>query len=255
MELLHAQPREVLANSMDDPWRDYSVPHAVLSTWQLSVDYIAQNNMPALQLLYVMALLARESIPTEVLLSFFESDRLALDKALSALLSLHLVNAVTELPFFNMHRLVQLCVRMRLQDEGSDERWTLESLNMKLSLRLLQNCCITLRAYHLAHKSAETALQLSERATECVSTDISLDLFTRIGLQHSNILVGLQRRELASSFIEGFLKGLRNDQRLEIPQKEIVTFLISSCLMTMQPDADKAGLVDRSRDDQHMSNS
>ena len=123
--LTHVLEHDFLSMSSDDRWSK-----AVASVWNLTFDQIDTNAPEASELLSFVAFLSPQEIPKSLLRSFIPDEWTLTTSALGTLQSYALVNVGTEPETFNMHLLVQLAVRRRLESAGSAPSWLFKVLEL-----------------------------------------------------------------------------------------------------------------------------
>ncbi|KAJ5660387.1 hypothetical protein N7507_006838 [Penicillium longicatenatum] len=111
-------------DAQDLRW-DPSIRNAVITTWQLSFEQIRHDRPAATDLLALMSMFDRQGIP-EVLVRG-DGDGLQFEDALAPLINYSLVRADTKTASFDMHRLVQLSVRIWLEIHLELARWQQKS--------------------------------------------------------------------------------------------------------------------------------
>jgi tetratricopeptide (TPR) repeat protein len=124
-EISHDQTR-LLDSGQVDIRRDATASNSIRMTWQISFDYLRKRSPSATRLLFLMSLFDRQSIPKALLkgrytthehgLSDFEHD-------LWMLQSLCFVKWIGGGDSFEMHGLVQLTTRQRMELNGELENW------------------------------------------------------------------------------------------------------------------------------------
>ena len=116
--LTHVLEHDFMTMSSDDRWSK-----AVATTWNITFSEIESSVPEAAELLSFMAFLSPQSIPKFLLQAVIPDEWSLTATALGTLQSYALVNAGTEVGTFNMHLLVQLAVRRRLESAGSITKW------------------------------------------------------------------------------------------------------------------------------------
>ncbi|KAK8140124.1 hypothetical protein PG984_000190 [Apiospora sp. TS-2023a] len=114
---------EKMEHELHDPRRDADQPGSVFRTWSLSFSKISRTEPRAADMLSLMAVLDRQSIPRDLLKKHSETDN-KVTVALGTLQSYSLIqeNIGGKDKTFSMHRLVSL----------STQRWLETTLNSKL---------------------------------------------------------------------------------------------------------------------------
>ncbi|KAL4742399.1 hypothetical protein BDV11DRAFT_167246, partial [Aspergillus similis] len=93
--------------------RDPSIRHSVITTWQLSFEQIRQSQPIATELLALMSMFDRQGIPEYLVRE--DHEALQFEDALAPLISYSLIRTGIEAKLFEMHRLVQMSVRVWLE--------------------------------------------------------------------------------------------------------------------------------------------
>lgn len=110
--------------------RDPGVKHAVITTWQISIEQIRRTRPAAIDFLALMSMFDRQGIPEDLL--YDNTNRLQFEDAVEPLTSLSLVGMQTEQQIethlFEMHRLVQLSTKKWLELNEQLEKWRKESV-------------------------------------------------------------------------------------------------------------------------------
>ncbi|KAL4745419.1 P-loop containing nucleoside triphosphate hydrolase protein [Aspergillus terricola var. indicus] len=101
--------------------RDTSIRHSVITTWQLSFEQIRHSHQIATELLALMSMFDRQSIPEYLVQEDYET--LQFEDALAPLISYSLIRSGIEGRLFEIHRLVQLSVRVWLDIHNELEQW------------------------------------------------------------------------------------------------------------------------------------
>ena len=108
---------EFLHEELDDSRRDEESVNSVFRTWKLTYEQIKQQKPRAAELLSLLAMLDRQSIP-KTLLKVPE-----VTTSLGVLQSFNLVTARAGLQSFQIHRLVQRFVQLSLQRDEASQKW------------------------------------------------------------------------------------------------------------------------------------
>lgn len=111
------EAEEFLYEELDDSRRDEESVNSVFRTWKLSYDQIKRQKPRAADLLSLLAMLDRQSVP-KFLLKVQE-----VATSLGVLQSFSLVTTRAGLQSFQIHRLVQLFVQLSLQRDGAIRKW------------------------------------------------------------------------------------------------------------------------------------
>jgi hypothetical protein len=132
MELgMSDQKRERLLNEGGSYlYRDEYASNSVLTTWQISFEYIRQERSSAAELLSFMSFFNAQGIP-EFMLYYYSQDRDSIEELgqdrfeedVDLLRSYSLVNVKGSGDIFEMHRLVQLSTRIWLRSVSEEEKW------------------------------------------------------------------------------------------------------------------------------------
>ena len=112
-----AAAEEFLQEELDDTRRDEESVNSVFRTWKLSHDQIKQQKPRAADLLSLLAMLDRQSVP-KILLKMPE-----VTTSLGVLQSFNLVTTRAGSQSFQLHRLVQRFVRLSLQRDNATQTW------------------------------------------------------------------------------------------------------------------------------------
>ncbi|KFY63111.1 hypothetical protein V496_04185 [Pseudogymnoascus sp. VKM F-4515 (FW-2607)] len=135
-------------NETKDLRRDHSIRHAVLTTWQISFDQIKLTRPKAAELLALMSMFDRQSIPERLLHD--DADQLLFEDSIAPLVNFSLVREQSEGGAFEMHRLVQLSTRKWVELNGQLKKWRSEAIKIiaghfpKGSYETWSNCQILL---------------------------------------------------------------------------------------------------------------
>ena len=111
------EAEEFLHEELDDSRRDEDSPNSVFRTWKLSYNQIKQQKPRAAELLSLLAMLDRQSVPKS-LLKVSE-----VTTSLGVLQSFNLITTRAGLQSFQIHRLVQRFVQLSLQRENATQKW------------------------------------------------------------------------------------------------------------------------------------
>ena len=115
--LLGEGAEEFLDEELDDCRRDEESVNSAFRTWKMSFDQIKHQKPRAVELLSLLAMLDRQSVP-KFLLKLPE-----ITTSLGVLQSLNLLTARAGSQSFQIHRLVQRFVQLSLQRENALRRW------------------------------------------------------------------------------------------------------------------------------------
>jgi hypothetical protein len=103
------QERLLKYDNAKDLWRDESIRHPVITTWQISFDQIHQIPQAATDLLALMSMFNRQGIPEDLINQGM--DQLDFEDAVALLISFSLIQTNIGGQSFEIHRLVQLSIR------------------------------------------------------------------------------------------------------------------------------------------------
>lgn len=107
--------KRLLLSGLNDRNREPDLKNSIILTWQLSFDQIQAQHPGAAELLSLMSLFDRQSIPRKLLIEK-EEDELDFEEALATLANFSLVSTeIGQETLVSMHRLVQLTVHLWLQ--------------------------------------------------------------------------------------------------------------------------------------------
>ncbi|KAL9034851.1 MAG: hypothetical protein Q9214_006856, partial [Letrouitia sp. 1 TL-2023] len=110
--------KKLLLSGLNDRNRDPDLKNSIILTWQLSFDQIQAQYPKAAELLSLMSVFDRQSIPRELLIEK-EEDELDFEEALATLANFSLVNTeIGQENIASMHRLVQLTAHLWLQQHA-----------------------------------------------------------------------------------------------------------------------------------------
>lgn len=112
-----ADAEEFLHEELDDNRRDEESVNSVFRTWKLSYDQIKQQKPPAAELISLLVMLDRQSVP-RFLLKMPE-----VTTSLGVLQSFNLVTSRAGSQSFQIHRLVQRFVQLSLKRNGTTQKW------------------------------------------------------------------------------------------------------------------------------------
>ncbi|EXK26264.1 hypothetical protein FOMG_17166 [Fusarium oxysporum f. sp. melonis 26406] len=121
-EETESAPINLLSKDFTDIGRDGQDKNAVFKTWSISFNQIRQDDMRAAELLSLMSFYDRQGIP-ELLLRQQLGTSSQLEDALSTLKGYSLIYPSHDGKAFDMHRLVQLCVKGWLQGHNEYSTW------------------------------------------------------------------------------------------------------------------------------------
>lgn len=115
--LLGEEAEEIFDEELDDARRDEESENSVFRTWKLSHDQIKQQKPRAAELLSLLAMLDRQSIPKSLL------KVPEVTTSLGVLQSFNLVTPRVGLQSVQIHRLVQRFVQLSLQRDNATQKW------------------------------------------------------------------------------------------------------------------------------------
>ncbi|RDW82157.1 hypothetical protein BP6252_03269 [Coleophoma cylindrospora] len=116
----------LLKKDVGDPRRDGKASNSIMTTWQISFEYILREQSSAARLLSFMSLFDREGIPEALLRQVYEEDsdtEADFEDDISTLTSYSLVTVNVEGDEFEMHRLVQYSMKKWLEQHNKLEYW------------------------------------------------------------------------------------------------------------------------------------
>ncbi|KAK4991151.1 hypothetical protein LTR66_006622 [Elasticomyces elasticus] len=108
---------EFLHEELDDARRDEESVNSVFRTWKLSYDQIKQQKSCAADLLCLLAMLDRQSVPKSML------KVPEVTTSLAVLQSFNLITARAGSQSFQIHRLVQKFVQVSVQRDKASQKW------------------------------------------------------------------------------------------------------------------------------------
>lgn len=107
--------KKLLLSGLNDRNRDPDLKNSIILTWQLSFDQIQAQHPAAAELLSLVSVFDRQSIPRKLLIEK-EADELDFEEALATLANFSLVsNEIGQETIASMHRLVQMTIHLWLQ--------------------------------------------------------------------------------------------------------------------------------------------
>ncbi|KAJ4326683.1 hypothetical protein N0V84_002909 [Fusarium piperis] len=194
LELLDGSEKglvDLLSEDFEAVGRDSATPRAVTETWILSFRQIAQQYPFAAELLSLMSLFDRQSIPMDFLEFYSEEKKgesnsaLQLVKALGVLKAFSFI-AAEKCGDHNMHRLVQLVTRAWLNRNGTKKefaRWALLAVSDYYPYGHFED--IPTCSAYLAHAYAVLNPEDIGSETDTKSTDIETeDKLVKASLRH-----------------------------------------------------------------------
>jgi tetratricopeptide (TPR) repeat protein len=108
---------EFLHEELNDSRRDEDSINSVFRTWKLSFDSITQQKPAAAELLSLLAMLDRQSVPKWLL----KGNEVT--TSLGTLQAFHLITTRAGSQSFQLHRLVQRFVQLALKRAGTAQKW------------------------------------------------------------------------------------------------------------------------------------
>ena len=112
----------LLNQDLIDLRRDFDASSSIVRTWQVSFDQIRMQNTRAAELLSLMAVLDRQSIP-KALLCRHDEQEVEIVIALGTLQAFSLISSDREGEAFEMHRLVQVSTLKWLEMQSEKLKW------------------------------------------------------------------------------------------------------------------------------------
>ncbi len=131
-----SETSHLLRQDYYDATRDSETQNSVFLTWRLSFEHIKKQRPRAADLLSLMTVLDRQSIPEDLLYDRSES-KAAYQSAIGTLKSFYLVSEQSVGKIFELHRLVQLAMQLWLEEHGVLQQWQSEALSA------VSHCCPT----------------------------------------------------------------------------------------------------------------
>jgi tetratricopeptide (TPR) repeat protein len=114
--------KDYLKNEFEDYTRERGFPNAVFQTWQISFDQMKKQEPYAAEMLSLIAMFDRQNIPEDLIRQPNQSDN-DIFKAIGTLDELSLIIREIGEETFAMHRLVQLSVRLWLEQKGEKRQY------------------------------------------------------------------------------------------------------------------------------------
>ena len=111
----------LLGHTFVDIGRETSTSDSVSATWLISFRYIKSENPGAAELLFLMSLMDRESIPDSLLKESY-TNPIEFDEAVGILETYSFITGNDSGTSFGMHRLVQIATRAWLSDQGVEKQ-------------------------------------------------------------------------------------------------------------------------------------
>jgi tetratricopeptide (TPR) repeat protein len=113
---------EFLHEELNDSRRDEQSINSVFRTWKLSFDLISQQKARAAEVLCLLAMLDRQSIPRSIL------KVPEVVTSLGTLQAFNLITARAGSQSYGMHRLVQRFIQLSLKRSGTAQKWKDQAL-------------------------------------------------------------------------------------------------------------------------------
>lgn len=135
LELLrseNANAKLLLEQDYYDPKRHSDIHNSVFRTWKISFDQIQRQTPRAAEILSLMSMLDRQSIPRRLLHDEEESPVL-IDKALGTLKNFSLIQEEITHQTYGIHRLVQLSTHWWLEQQKTLKTWQERALDVLLT--------------------------------------------------------------------------------------------------------------------------
>jgi tetratricopeptide (TPR) repeat protein len=126
LEEISRDQTRLLDSGQVDIRRDATASNSITVTWQISFDYLQKRSPRATRLLFLMSLFDRQGIPKALLEGKYTAHEHGIsdfDHDLYMLKSLCFVKSMENGGNFEMHGLVQLTTRQRMELNGELERW------------------------------------------------------------------------------------------------------------------------------------
>ena len=198
---------EYLDEELDDSRRDEESVNSAYRTWKLSYDQVRQQKPRAADLLSLLAMLDRQSIP-RFLLKVPE-----VVTSLGVLQSFNLVTTRTGLQSFQIHRLVQRFAQISLQRDDAAQKWQEKALAcvskeypMEIGVAEWPVCDALAPHVHVItgykFKTTEARLDLGHLLTWSADFDIERGMYTQ----------ALERAEQSLTIFQSLVS--ENDERL-----------------------------------------
>lgn len=121
--------KNYLSEELEDPRRERGNPNSVFRTWKLSFDQIRKQKPRAAEMLSLMAVLDRQSVP-EMLLRRDDEQDIEFVTALGTLKAFSLITKGKKGAVFGMHRLVQLSTQKWLELQRVLLEWQERALDV-----------------------------------------------------------------------------------------------------------------------------
>lgn len=143
LELLRsddAEMKELLATESYDLSRDPEIKNSIIQTWMLSFARIQEQNFKAADILSLMAVLDRQSVPIDLLRKEGDS-KIQFMTAIGTLKAFSLITEESHSSTYSMHRVVYVATQSWLKTRGTlvnVQREALELVSKEANLDLIQ---------------------------------------------------------------------------------------------------------------------
>ena len=124
-----AEMNDLLHEEYHDPARDPEIQNSIFRTWRISFEQVLKQSPRAAEILFLIAVLDRQSVPKSLLEKEGENP-INFWKALGTIQAFSLISAQRGGAVYEMHRLVHLFVRNWLDAEGKRVHWEEEGLTL-----------------------------------------------------------------------------------------------------------------------------
>ena len=175
--------------------REATVSNSVILTWQMSFEQVQRERPSAAELLSLMSMFDKSAIPESFLTD--SKEKHDFEDSIDTLLRFSLITLTSNFSAFNMHWLVQLAIRRRLEMRNELSRWETESIKRAagflLSFDLHKHRAVAphlLRVLKYTAKSANAELDQARIAFE----------LAKFAINHWNWEFGESLVRLAQSF-------------------------------------------------------
>ena len=179
-----AVAEEFLHEELDDSRRDEESVNSVFRTWKLSYDQIKQQKPGAADLLSLLAMLDRQSVPKSLL------KLPEVTTSLNVLQSFSLITTRAGSQSFQLHRLVQRFVQLSLQRENATQKWqetalacVSEDYPMEIGVAEWPKCDALAPHVHVLtnykYKTTEARLNLAHLLCWAADFDIERGIYTQ----------------------------------------------------------------------------
>ncbi|KAN0110923.1 hypothetical protein V8E51_007310 [Hyaloscypha variabilis] len=117
----------LLQKDIGDPRRDGRASNSIITTWQISFEYIRKENGSAARLLSLMSFFDRQRIPESLLIDRYQDETdndATFEDDIATLTGYSLVTLGVDGNEFEMHRLVQFSTKKWLEHHNELAHWT-----------------------------------------------------------------------------------------------------------------------------------